>query len=82
MNLIKLWSRMNYVFTNSKNIQTSDPHTLLLNLTDKINLNRSDKFIALSNLSIYDVWKSIQSSHKNNKSKISAATWNEKPLIT
>ena len=64
-------------FTNSKSIETSDPHTLLLNLTDKMNLNRSDKFVALSNLSIYDVWKNIQNSHKNNKSKISAATWSE-----
>ena len=68
---------MNYVVMNSKNIQTPDPHTLLLNLTDKINLNRSDTFVALSNLNIYDVWKNIQKSHKNNKSKISAATSNE-----
>ena len=28
---------------NSKNPGTSDPHILLLNLTDKINLKRSDK---------------------------------------
>ena len=38
---------------NSKNSKTSDPHRLLLNLTDKINLRREDKHIALSNLSIY-----------------------------
>ena len=37
---------------NSKNSGTSDPHRLLLNLTDKINLERSDKYLALSNLSI------------------------------
>ena len=35
---------------NSKNSGTSYPHTLLLNLTDKINLKRSDKYVALSNL--------------------------------
>ena len=28
---------------NSENNKTSDPHSLLLNLTDKINLERSDK---------------------------------------
>ena len=28
---------------NSKNIKTSDPHRLLLNLRDEINLKRSDK---------------------------------------
>ena len=37
---------------NSENNKTSDPHRLLLNLTDKINLKRSDKYFALSNLRI------------------------------
>ena len=35
---------------NSKNSETSDPHRLLLNLTDKINLSyKLDKYVALSN---------------------------------
>ena len=38
---------------NSENTRTSDPHRLLLNLKDKIDLRRKDKCIALSNLSIY-----------------------------
>ena len=38
---------------NSKNSKTSDPHRLLLNLIEKINLRRSHKYVALSNLSIY-----------------------------
>ena len=38
---------------NSKK-KISGLHRLLLNLTDKINLKRSDKYVALSNLSIYD----------------------------
>ena len=29
---------MNPIFINSKNSKTSDPHRLLLNLTDKIDL--------------------------------------------
>ena len=62
---------------NSKNSKTSDPYSLLLNLTDKINLKRSDKYVALSNLSIYYTWKNIKKSYKNNKFKISAPTWNE-----
>ena len=37
---------------NSEKIITSDPHRLILNLSDKINLKRSHKYIALSNLSI------------------------------
>ena len=37
---------------NSRNSKTSDPPGLLLNLTDKINLKGSDKYVALSNLII------------------------------
>ena len=62
---------------NSENSGTSDPHRLLLNLTDKINLKRSDKYVALSNLSINYTWKNIKNSYKNNKFKMSAPTWNE-----
>ena len=36
-----------------KNSETSDSHRILLNLTDKIDLRRKDKYIALSNPSIY-----------------------------
>ena len=34
---------MDTIFMNSENSKTSDPHKLLLNLLDKINLTRSDK---------------------------------------
>ena len=44
---------MNTIFMNFKNSKASDPHGLLLNLTDEINLKRSDKYVALSNLRIY-----------------------------
>ena len=62
---------------NSKNSETSYPRRLLLNLTDKIDLRRKDKYIALSNLSIYYTWKNIKKPYRNNKFKISAPTWNE-----
>ena len=45
---------------NSKNSKTSNPHRLLLDLTDKINLKRSNEYVALSNPSIYCTWKFIQ----------------------
>ena len=57
---------------NSKNSKTSEPHRLLLNPTDKINLNRSDKYIFLSNFNLYYTWKNIKKSYKNNKLKISS----------
>ena len=53
MNLIQLSTGMDTIFMNLKYSGTSDLHRLLLNLTDKINLKRSDKCVALSNLSIY-----------------------------
>ena len=50
-----------------KNSKISDPHRLSPNVTDKIDLRRTDKYIALSNLSIYYTWKNIKKSKKNNK---------------
>ena len=38
-------------------------HRLLLILLDKINLKRSDTYIALPNLSIYYTWKNIKKSY-------------------
>ena len=46
---------------NSKNRKTYDPHRLMLNLSDKIELKRSDKYAALSNLSIYYIWEKLKS---------------------
>ena len=69
---------MNTIFMNSENSQTFDPHRLLLNLTDKIDLRKKDKYIALSNLSIYYTWKNIKNVYQNSKFKTSAPTWNQK----
>ena len=44
---------MDAIFMNSENSKTSDLYRLILNVTDKINSKRSDKYIALSNLNIY-----------------------------
>ena len=62
--------KMDTIFMNSRDSKKSDPQRLLLNLTD-INLKRSDKCVALSNLSIYYTWKDIKKSYKNNKFNIS-----------
>ena len=61
----------------SENSKTSKPHVLIHNLTDKIDLRRGGKNIALLNLSIYYTWKNIKSWCNNNKFKISAPTWND-----
>ena len=68
---------MNTIFINSENNKTSDLQRLFLNLTDKIDLSRKDKYNALSSLSIYYAWENIKYSCKNNRFKKSAPTWIE-----
>ena len=53
--------------------KTSNRHRILLNLTDKINLKRRNKYVALVNLSLYYSVK-----YANNKLKILCPTQNEK----
>ena len=69
---------MDTIFMNSENSRTSEHHVLVLKLTDKLDLRRGQKSVALSNLSIYYTWKNIKSSYNNNKFKISAPTWSDK----
>ena len=54
---------------NSENSETSEPHVLLLKLTDKLDLRRGEK-------SIDYTWENIENSYNNNKFKISVSTWN------
>ena len=63
-------------FMSSENNKACDPHRLINNLSDKMNLRRSDKYGTLSNLSIYYTWKNIKMSNKN-KFNISVPTRNE-----
>ena len=56
---------MDTIFRNPENTKTSEPHILILNLTDKLYLRRGEKSVALSNLSIYEAWKNIKNSYNN-----------------
>ena len=68
---------MDTIFVNSENSKTSNPHRLLLNLSDKINSKSNYEYIVLSNLSIYYTWKNMKKVIQKNKFKISAPTMNE-----
>ena len=70
--------KMDAVFMNSKNSQTSKPHFLILKFTNKLDLRRDENSIALSNLSIYCTWKNIKSSYNNSRFKIYAPIWNDR----
>ena len=63
---------------NSVSSKTSDYRRLLLNLSDKINLKWNDKYVSLSNLSIYYTWKIKKRSYKNNEFQTSALMLNDK----
>ena len=69
---------MDNIFMNSENSKNSEAHVLILKLSDKLDLRRGEKSIALSNLSICYTWKNIKSTYNNNKFKIYAPTWNDK----
>ena len=69
---------MDTIFMNSEKSKNFESHVLILKLTDKLDLRRGEKNVALSKLSIYYTWKNIKSLYNNNKFKISAPTWNDK----
>ena len=66
MNSIKFWNKMDTIFVDSENSKKSDPHRLLLILSDKTDLMRSDK---------YNNYKKVI---KSSKFKTSAPMRNEK----
>ena len=68
---------MDTIFMDSENSRTLEYHVLVLKLTNKLDLTRGQKTVALSNLSIYYTWKNVKSSSNNNKFKISAPGWSE-----
>ena len=55
------------MFVNSENSKTSDPHRLLLNLSNNMHWESNEKYVALTSLRIYYKWKNIKRSYKNNK---------------
>ena len=61
---------MDTIFIDSEKSKTFYPVRLLLNLPDEIDLKRSNKYDALSRLSVCITWKNIKKSYKNNKFKI------------
>ena len=75
MNSIKLSNRVDTIFINSENSKMFDLHILLFKLSGKIKLKRSDKYVAVSDLTILlstILGKTIKKSYKNNTFKISS----------
>ena len=51
---------MDTIFMNSERVKTFETYGLFFSLSDKINLRKSFKYVALSNLSIHYTWKSTK----------------------
>ena len=68
---------MDTIFMNSENSKSLEHNVLVLKLTDKLDLRRGQRTVAVSNFSIYYTWKNVKSSYNDNKFKISAPTWSE-----
>ena len=72
---------MNTIFMNFEKSILSDFYRLLINLSNKINLQISDEYVALSNLGRYYTWKYVKVLYKNNKFKKSNPTWDDKAKL-
>ena len=57
--LINLWDRIDTIFMNSEDSKVSNPHILLLNLSDKMNLKKSDKYVQILDFAIREQFKKI-----------------------
>ena len=68
---------METIFMSMKNSKTNEPHKFVLNLSQRLDLGSSNKFVALQNLSIHYTWKNIKKHYKNNKHEMIAPTWND-----
>ena len=54
---------MDSIFMNSENSRAFEYHVLVFKLTDKLDLRKGQKSIALSNLSIFCTSKNMKSSY-------------------
>ena len=68
---------METIFLNTKNIQTNESNKFVPNLSQRLALGHSNKYVALQTWSIYYTCKNIMKQYKNNKVKIIAPIWND-----
>ena len=68
---------METIFMNTENSKTNESHNFVLNLSQKPDLESSNRHVTLQNLSIYYTWKNTRKQYKNNKLKVISPTWND-----
>lgn len=73
---------MDTIIVNCGNSRTFDPHRLLPNLSDKMKLRRSEKYVVFIKLSMYYLWENMKKSHESNNIKIFSPKWNGKTELS
>ena len=63
---------METIFMNTENSKMNEPHIFGLNLSQRLDLRSSNKYVDLQNLPIYSTWKNKRKQYKNNKLDIVA----------
>ena len=79
MRLVNCCSNMSMevIFMNTENSKTHETHKFVVTLLQRLDLRSLNKHVALQNMSIYYIWKSIRQQSKNSKLKIIAPTWKD-----
>ena len=68
---------METVFMNTENNKTNEPKKFALNLSQRLDLRSSNKYVSRQNLPNHYTWKNIRKQYKNNKLKLITSTWND-----
>ena len=53
------------ILMNKESTKTSEPHKLILNSSQRLDLRGSNKHVALQNVSIYYMWGNIREQYRN-----------------
>ena len=62
------------IFINTENSKRNEPRKFAANLSQRLDLRRSNKHVTLPDLSIYYTWRNIRKLKKINKLEIIAPT--------
>ena len=69
---------MEVILMDTENSKRITPQKFVLNLSQRLDIRRLNKHVALRNLFIHYTWKHIRKQYKSNKLKINTPTKNDK----
>ena len=65
---------MKTIFINTENSKIKESHKFVPNLSQRLDLGSSNKYVSFQNLSTYYTWKDTSHQYKSNKLKIITPT--------